>query len=372
MTNLALQEKFIEDQSFRDQYIVKTEVMNKVKLLSLLPDGESMTVQMVADYYEVNKTAIDQVLHRHKDEFKSDGVKKVTSKSEGFDILSKALNPNQFIVKLIPRRSILRIGMLLRDSEIAKQVRTYLLNVEESASKEQRSKAMDHHLVTWTPKEELILLDCYYSTINNGGTLGEAAQKASEKINHTKAACLNKYNNSLKTIITDEKFFETVEQNKKLRGRKKNHLQLVTVEETASSVESVYIDNGMLEQIHNSQTIVIDDLFKKNSNLLDDVFKLKDDNTMLRLRVNELESDKTMADFITMDKDRLIEQVNEKNQQLSEEVEKWKKKYAESKKKLSSIEDMITGRSQAKKKQVESKENKGMQYTIKDGVPVFK
>jgi len=37
---------------------------------------------------------------------------------------------------LLPRRAILRIGMLLRDSEVAKEVRSQLLNIEEKASDE--------------------------------------------------------------------------------------------------------------------------------------------------------------------------------------------------------------------------------------------
>lgn len=36
---------------------------------------------------------------------------------------------------IIPRRALLRIGMLLRDSEAASQVRTMLLNKEEMAIK---------------------------------------------------------------------------------------------------------------------------------------------------------------------------------------------------------------------------------------------
>ena len=47
----------------------------------------------------------------------------------GFGLSSKT----QRSLRLIPRRAILRIGMLLRDSHVAKTVRSYLLNVEEEA-----------------------------------------------------------------------------------------------------------------------------------------------------------------------------------------------------------------------------------------------
>ena len=43
--------------------------------------------------------------------------------------------PNRGL-KVFPRRAILRIGMLLRDSAVAKEVRTQLLNIEEKTSNE--------------------------------------------------------------------------------------------------------------------------------------------------------------------------------------------------------------------------------------------
>lgn len=58
----------------------------------------------------------------------------VKTKRGGFDILDDNgsiidTGSNKGIL-LFTRRAILRVGMLLRDSEVAKEVRTYLLNVE--------------------------------------------------------------------------------------------------------------------------------------------------------------------------------------------------------------------------------------------------
>jgi hypothetical protein len=39
-------------------------------------------------------------------------------------------------ITVIPHKALLRIGMLLRDSEVAKALRSYLLNVKEIARKE--------------------------------------------------------------------------------------------------------------------------------------------------------------------------------------------------------------------------------------------
>jgi hypothetical protein len=46
-------------------------------------------------------------------------------------------------LKVFPRRAILRIGMLLRDSNVAKEVRTQLLNIEEKTSNEIKTQDID-------------------------------------------------------------------------------------------------------------------------------------------------------------------------------------------------------------------------------------
>ena len=89
---------------------------------------------------------------RHKDELESDGVS-LKSYKEFLNIQNEGLEtvvgktiflfangesltvPNRGL-KVFPRRAILRVGMLLRDSAIAKEVRTQLLNIEEKSSNE--------------------------------------------------------------------------------------------------------------------------------------------------------------------------------------------------------------------------------------------
>ncbi|MDD9149229.1 hypothetical protein OYT88_11760 [Sporolactobacillus sp. CQH2019] len=138
---------FIESKSLRESVIRHTEVLDKVKGLTMLPDDLHVTVQMAADYYEVGETAISSLIHDNRDELESDGLKSlkgddfkkfVTSLKEEANIVS----PKTRSLTIIPRRAILRMGMLLRDSEVAKQVRTYLLNLEESSPKRERVKAI--------------------------------------------------------------------------------------------------------------------------------------------------------------------------------------------------------------------------------------
>lgn len=46
-------------------------------------------------------------------------------------------------IKVFPRRAILRMGMLLKNSDVAKEIRTQLLNIEKNCSNESKISAID-------------------------------------------------------------------------------------------------------------------------------------------------------------------------------------------------------------------------------------
>ena len=129
----------VESQIARDEFVNHVDVLQKVKQLSLLPDDIHVTAQMAARFYEVPVDSIRKVLGRHREEFRSDRLVVLQGKkfSTYFarDIMSCAKypgfeNPKTRSVTLLPRRAVLRLGMLLRDSDVAKQVRHYLLDRE--------------------------------------------------------------------------------------------------------------------------------------------------------------------------------------------------------------------------------------------------
>lgn len=144
------EENLLENKELREKYVSRIEVLEKVKELLLIPSFDFMTIQQVADYYEVDIEAVKKVFQRNKEELIEDGLIYKSGK-EVKDILvgdkmsltnSRGYfecNGVRFAYKnntLFPRRAILRVGMLLRDSEVAKEVRTQLLNIEEKVSKE--------------------------------------------------------------------------------------------------------------------------------------------------------------------------------------------------------------------------------------------
>ena len=68
------EEHLLESKELRDKLCERYEVLEKVKELLLLPGTELMTVQQVADYYVVDRKAIESVYIRHKNELVSDGM----------------------------------------------------------------------------------------------------------------------------------------------------------------------------------------------------------------------------------------------------------------------------------------------------------
>ncbi|MFF5156164.1 restriction endonuclease [Streptomyces sp. NPDC000348] len=126
----------LESQTLRSSVLDRTDVLDKVKALSLLPDGMHVTTAMVAAYFGVTTEAIRQLKARHREELSCSGMRTLQGPELAQfkrDILS--LFPGGYpqprsSLTLYSRRAVLNVAMLLRDSHVARQVRTYLLDME--------------------------------------------------------------------------------------------------------------------------------------------------------------------------------------------------------------------------------------------------
>lgn len=142
------QETFILDANIRELHMNRIEVLEKVKGLLLLPNTDFATTRQIADFYGVSMSLITMTVTNNREELVSDGYTTMTGRdlATKFNLAAKNKRGHLLIndsikvpyteIGLFPRRAILRVGMLLRDSEVAKQVRTELLNIEEKATKE--------------------------------------------------------------------------------------------------------------------------------------------------------------------------------------------------------------------------------------------
>ncbi|MGI8277440.1 hypothetical protein [Bacillus mycoides] len=148
MSDVKLTNEVISPKDKRDSLVDKVEVLSKVKEFSLPPELEMATKEQVADFYNVPKKTITNLVRFYNDELVSDGYTLMkgneissffhTTKRRGSYTVT-SINGEEYTYSsynnyLFPKRAILRVGMLLRDSEVAKKVRAQLLNTEESAT----------------------------------------------------------------------------------------------------------------------------------------------------------------------------------------------------------------------------------------------
>jgi hypothetical protein len=123
----------VESRALRASIAHRVDALDKVKILTVLPDGTYVTTRMVADYFEVGERAVNALAHRHREELEGNGFRIL----KGVDMsrfVSCNLQSTQVSgrgIAIYDRRAVLNVAMLLRDSDIARQVRAYLLDTEE-------------------------------------------------------------------------------------------------------------------------------------------------------------------------------------------------------------------------------------------------
>ncbi|MGC9536905.1 restriction endonuclease, partial [Streptomyces sp. UG1] len=115
---------------------IAPDVLDRVKALSLLPDGMHVTTAMVAAYFEVAETVINNLLNRHRQELESNGLRVLRGpelrefKELNLSFYQSGYPQPRSSLAIWSRRAVLNVAMLLRDSDVARQVRTYLLDME--------------------------------------------------------------------------------------------------------------------------------------------------------------------------------------------------------------------------------------------------
>ena len=128
----------LEDKDLRTKNLGRIDVLEKVGTLLLLPNKEVATTKQVAEFFEVPLDTIKSSIKEHKKELENNGLfvlkgQELKEFKASFDGLFKDLSKINRELMLLPKRAILNIGMLLRDSEVAKRLREALLDVVEAA-----------------------------------------------------------------------------------------------------------------------------------------------------------------------------------------------------------------------------------------------
>lgn len=135
--------------------------LNKVKELILLPEMEMLSAGQLANYYEVGQPTINKLTLRHLDELSALGMQKMTYKEvkQQLSEVSNVENILPFISRkgtyYYPKRAILSVGMLLKNSKVAKRLRAALLDQQEETSLEEK--------ITAIGKERELIFDYLYA-----------------------------------------------------------------------------------------------------------------------------------------------------------------------------------------------------------------
>ena len=147
-------DNIISDRSLRDKCVGHYEVLERVKELLLLPDTDLISINHVAEYYEVTPEWIKELYGNHREEIDSDGTEilprgyyngsklKPTSIEQKQTSVTYTFEDGQIVtinnrgLKAFSKRAVLRIGMLLQQSNVAARIRTALLDIEEKVSDE--------------------------------------------------------------------------------------------------------------------------------------------------------------------------------------------------------------------------------------------
>ena len=144
--------QLLEQKELREKNLGRIEVLDQVKELLLLGDTDFATMETVAKYYDVPIETIKSTINYNREEIEANGYRVYTkdnllslkfnlkTKRGGFNVLD---NQNNVIasgsnngIALFSKRAILNIGMLLRDSDVAKEIRSRLLDIAHDSETE--------------------------------------------------------------------------------------------------------------------------------------------------------------------------------------------------------------------------------------------
>lgn len=130
----------LESPALRGEHMRRVEVLDKVKILVMLPDGMHLRTEEVARYFEVSTASVRELTDRHQRELAGNGMRVLRGAElrsfHGATVPPRASGEGSgpqgvTHLRLYTRRTVLNVAMLLRDSDIARSVRTHLLDEEE-------------------------------------------------------------------------------------------------------------------------------------------------------------------------------------------------------------------------------------------------
>lgn len=142
-----------ESRTARQQYGTRIDVLEKVRAVPLLPDDLHVTTEGVAAFFDASIKAVHSLVLDNREELESTGYRVVNGQELASFKEASGIRSRARSLALFDRRTLLNVAMLLRDSEVARQVRRYLLDSEQ-AIRDLESEALARRAaggpLTWT------------------------------------------------------------------------------------------------------------------------------------------------------------------------------------------------------------------------------
>jgi uncharacterized protein (DUF2164 family) len=176
-------EEFIDNKEMRSKVSGRVEVMDKVKKIAMIPNAEFVSQEMVAKYYEVPVETIKTVVNRNLEELEESGYKLSKKSNLKLKFQNETLTElgNNKGVKvvftngatlLIPNRGlrtfskqcVYHIGLLLRDSEVAQEIRKLAATLLTNTNFKEQEKILNNE----EDKEKNFAMNIGEAFINGG------------------------------------------------------------------------------------------------------------------------------------------------------------------------------------------------------------
>lgn len=146
--------KYVESKSVRNNTLdnVSYDFLDKIKVIPYLTNDMVVSTNQVANYYECGLEAVKTIIKRNREEFEYDGM--IVLKGQDLKDFKEKIGEVQTeptityasSLTILPKRSLLRVGMILTNNAIATKVRNYLLNIEEETEIDRKSWAIQREV----------------------------------------------------------------------------------------------------------------------------------------------------------------------------------------------------------------------------------
>jgi len=146
--------KYVESKTVRNETLnnISYDFLDKIKVIPYLTNDMVVSTNQIANYYECGLEAVKTIIKRNRSEFEDDGM--VVLKGSDLKEFKKKIGEVQSeptlsyasSLTILPKRSLLRVGMILTNNSIATQVRNYLLNIESVTEIDRKSWAIQREV----------------------------------------------------------------------------------------------------------------------------------------------------------------------------------------------------------------------------------